>query len=137
MENRIVEKRIKLAGRDFIITKFTPFFGVWLALQTFSGIAGKKDKLNAMVSFIMNKPQEEFEKLQKDVLSYVYEVLPVGRVKLIDENGNFAVESLDSPAVLNLFIQTIMFSMMDFFGQGVMESLQAGIESSITPLLKK
>lgn len=133
MENREVEKHIKANGREFILKKFTPFFGVYLAAQTFGGIIGSKNKVAAMVNSILSKPKEEFIKLQKDVLSYCYEVLPAGPTAVIDVNGNFAVMDMDAPLSLNLFIQTFVFSMKDFFTEEVMESISQGMEDILGP----
>lgn len=129
MENRVTEKHIKVNGREFILRKFTPFFGVYLATQTFSNIVGSKNKLMALVQSIMSKPKEEFIKLQQDVLSYCFEILPAGPTAVVDTNGNFAVMNIDGPLALNLFTQTLLFSMMDFFTDEVMESLTLGMEN--------
>ena len=51
MENRVTEKHIKANGREFILRKFTPFFGVYLATQTFSNIVGSKNKLMDLLNY--------------------------------------------------------------------------------------
>lgn len=128
MENRIAEKHIKVNGREFILRKFTPFFGVYLATQAFNNIAGSKNKLTALIKSVMDKPKEEFVKLQQEVLSYCFEILPAGPTAVVDSNGNFAVMNMDGPLALNLFTQTFLFSMIDFFTEEVMESLTQGME---------
>ena len=134
MENRVSEKSVQVNGREFIIRKFTPFFGVYLAAQTFGSVVGSKNKLESMVKFIMNKPKEEFIKLQQDVLKYCFEKLPAGPTAVVDENGNFAVMNMEAPLALNLFIQTLLFSMSDFFTEEVMESLAQAMENSLEVL---
>ena len=134
MENRVSEKVVQVNGREFIIRKFTPFFGVYLAAQTFGNVVGSKNKLEALVKSVLNKPQSEFIKLQQDVLRYCFEKLPAGPTAVVDENGNFAVMNMDAPLALNLFIQTLLFSMSDFFTEEVMESLSQAMESSLEVL---
>ena len=134
MENRVNEKNIKVNGREFVIRKFTPFFGIYLAAQTITGVMGSKNKLEGMVKSILNKPKDEFIKLQQDVLKYCFEKLPAGPTAVVDENGNFAVVNVDAPLALNLFIQTFLFSMSDFFTDEVMESMGQAIENSLEPL---
>ena len=134
MENRVSEQSVQVNGREFIIRKFTPFFGVYLAAQTFGSVVGSKNKLESMVKFIMNKPKEEFIKLQQDVLKYCFEKLPAGPTAVVDENGNFAVMNMEAPLALNLFIQTLLFSMSDFFTEEVMESLAQAMENSLEVL---
>lgn len=131
MENRVVEKSIKVKGREFLLKKFTPFFGVYLATQTFGSIIGQKNKLESLVKSLLNRPQEEFIKLQQDVLKYCFEMLPAGPTAVVDVNGNFAVMNMDAPLALTLFIQTLMFSMTDFFQEGAMEDLMSGIMESL------
>lgn len=134
MENRVSEKTIKANGREFVLHKFTPFFGVYLAAQTFGSIIGSKNKLEALVKSILNKPKEDFIKLQQDVLKYCFEKLPAGPTAVVDENGNFAVMNMDAPLALTLFIQTLMFSMSDFFTDEVMENMSQAVENSLEPL---
>ena len=131
MENRVTEKHINVNGREFILRKFTPFFGVYLATQTFSGIVGSKNKITALIKSVMDKPKEEFIKLQQDVLSYCFEVLPAGPTAVVNSEGNFAVMNMAGPLALNLFTQTLLFSMMDFFTEEVMESLFQGMENAL------
>lgn len=127
--NRITEKRIKIGEREFMLRKFDPLFGVYLAAQTFSGIMGQKNKMEALVKSILAKSEEDFHKLQCSVLKYCYEVLAAGPVRVIDENENIAIADVDAPLALNLFIQTLMFSMTDFFTEEAMENLAGGLEN--------
>lgn len=136
MENRITEKTVTVNGRKFILSKFTPFFGVYLAAQTFGGIAGKKNKLEALVHSLLGKPKEEFIKLQQDVLQYCAEPLPGGRIPVVNEEGNFAVENMTAPLALNLFIQTLVFAMSDFFTEEAMDGLAQSIQDSIKAIAK-
>lgn len=136
MENRQENKRVKVMGRDFVIHKFTPFFGVYLVVNTFGGIVGKGDKLKAMVDSIMGKPRDEFIKLQADILKHCSEVLPAGNTPVVNDEGNFAVMNMTAPLALNLLIQTLLFSMTDFFTEGVMEELEKSVKEGLGAFLK-
>lgn len=136
MENRQESKKVNVMGRDFVIHKFTPFFGVYLAANTFTGIVGKNDKLKALVDSIIGKPQDEFIKLQTDILKYCSEILPAGNTPVINEEGNFAVANMTAPLALNLLIHTLLFSMTDFFAEGVMGELEKSVKEGLQAFLK-
>lgn len=136
MENRITEKTVTIDGRQFILTKFTPYFGVYLAVQTFGSITGKKNKLEALAQALLSRPKDEFIKLQQDVLQYCFERLPAGPVSVVNSEGNFAVVDMTAPLALNLFIQTLIFAMSDFFTEGAMENLQLAIKDSMEAVMK-
>lgn len=131
MELRKNSKSTIIKGRTFHIKKFDPMFGFWLTTTVLGDLVGKKNKLDAMIQSLTKKPREEFMELQKEVLKYCYEELPVGPTRVLDENGNYSVE-LTAPIIMSLFVQTILFSITDFFDQEVME----GIVKEVTSLLK-
>lgn len=126
METRVTTKKIEVKGREFVLEKFDPFFGVYLA-TTFIG-SGNKGGIEGIIKSLLSRPKDEFIQLQKDILRYCYEILPAGRVKLIDDGGNFAVQDMSSALVLSLVVQSLMFSMTDFFDQEVMKNLMSQIE---------
>lgn len=132
MENRINTKKIEVKGRTFVLEKFDPFFGVYLA-TTFIG-SDHKGGIQGMIKCLVAKPKDELIQLQKDILSYCYEILPSGRVKLIDENGNFAVSDMSSALVLSLVVQSLMFSMTDFFDPEVMKNMMSQVETDLQNL---
>lgn len=135
MENRKTTKQIEVNRRKFILNKFTPYFGVYLAVQTFGSFAGKENKLAAISEALLSKPQEEFIKLQQDVLKYCSEILPGGKIPVVNEEGNFAVENMDAPLALNLFVQTLFFSMSDFFTEAVMTDLEKSLKGAMEEVL--
>ena len=129
MEKRETTKKIEIKGRQFVLEKFDPFFGVYLATMALG--ADHKNGIEGVIKSLLSKPKDEFIQLQKDILSYCYEMLEVGRVKIIDENGNFAVQDMSSALVLSLVIQSLMFSMTDFFDQEVMKNLMSQAEQAL------
>jgi len=132
MENRVTTKKIEVKGRKFVLEKFDPFFGVYLA-TTFID-SGNKSGLEGIIKSLLSKPKDEFIQLQKDILRYCYEILPAGRTRIIDDAGNFAVQDMSSALVLSLVVQSLMFSMTDFFDQEVMKNLMSQVEMDFKSL---
>lgn len=132
MEKRETTKRLEIKGRDFVLEKFDPLFGVYLA-TTFLG-ADHKNGMEGIIKSLLSKPKNEFIQLEKDILSYCYEILPSGRVKLIDDGGNFAVQDMTSALVLSIVVQSLMFSLTDFFDQEVMKNLMSQAEQTLKGL---
>lgn len=119
MENRITEKQVELKGRKFIIHKFDPLFGSYISLKVLNSSNGKGLDIKNFIDFIIGNDQNEFNKIQKEVLKYCSEMLPSGKVPVINEEGNLAVVDLTTPMIISLFFQTIMFSLQDFFEEEV------------------
>ncbi len=124
MEIRVDKKIIEIKGRKFTINKFDPFFGSYMAFKVLNlGSNNDTSQVGILSTFnnLMGNNLEEFEKIQKKVLSYCTESLPVGEVPLVNSEGNIAVIGLTAPMAMNLFIQTIMFSISDFFEEGAIQ----------------
>lgn len=137
MIERINKKETTIKGRKFILEKYDPMFGFWLVSNVLGKVIATKDnKLEACIKALTDKPLEESIQLQKSVLKYCYEVLPAGPVKVIDEAGNFAIENPDGPIVMSLFVQSIMFSLSDFFDPEVMSQLMKEINNTFTAQVK-
>lgn len=132
MEKRITTKKIEIKGREFVLEKFDPFFGVYIA-TTFLG-ADHKNGMEGIIKSLLSKPKDEFIQLQKDILSYCYEMLPSGRVRVVDENGNIAIQDMSSSLTLSLVVQSLMFSITDFFDQEVMKNLMSQVEQDLQGL---
>lgn len=136
MENRTTTKKVEIKGRQFVLEKFDPFFGVYLATIFIGEIAGKNKGMESLIRALMSKPKNEFIQLQKDILQYCYEILPVGRVQVVNEEGNFAIQDVSSALTISLLIQSLMFSMTDFFDQEVMKSLMSEVSQTFQSLEK-
>lgn len=118
---RITKKHIEIEGRKFVLNKFDPFFGSYMAFKVFS--QGTESGLENLISKLIGETPEEMEKLQKRVLTYCSEVLPIGEVPVINSEGNFAVPDVTAPMMMSLFFQSVMFSMTDFFESGALQDL--------------
>ena len=112
---RETQKTLEIKGRKFILNKYDPFFGSYLAFKVFSIQGNGKESLDAVLNTMMGKDFKTFESLIKRVLSYCSECLPVGNTPLINSEGNIAVVELTAPMVTSLFIQSVMFNISDFF----------------------
>lgn len=124
MEIRVDKKTIEIKGRKFVINKFDPFFGSYIAFKVLnlSQVEGSSsDRIISAFSTLMGKDLNEFETIQKKVLSYCNENLAAGEIPLINSEGNIAVINLTAPMAMSLFIQTIMFSLSDFFEEGAIQ----------------
>lgn len=119
MEVRETRKIIEIEGRAFIINKFDPLFGSFIAMKVFKSSAkGGKSSIDQMMNSLISENQEEFIKLQSKILSYCQEKLPAGPTAVINLEGNIAINNFTAPMAMNLFMQTLMFSLEDFFDQG-------------------
>lgn len=124
MEIRIDKKTIEIKGRKFTLNKFDPFFGSYMAFKVLNlgqVDESSSDRIISVFNTLMGKDLNEFETIQKKVLSYCSENLPAGEVPLINSEGNIAIINLTAPMAMSLFIQTIMFSMSDFFEEGAIQ----------------
>ena len=134
MDNtRETQKVIEVKGRKFILNKFDPFFGSYLAFKVFSlqGKGKESESLEVVLNTMMGKDFKTFESLIKKVLAYCSEVLPAGNTPIINSEGNIAIIGLNAPMVTSLFIQSVMFNLSDFFegNPQELEEAQQGIES--------
>lgn len=133
--NRVTEERFKLKDREFIIRKFDPSFGSYVSLRFLNAGDSPEDgdRIQKFLNKLIDHGYEEFSKFQKSVLSYCDEVLPAGRIPVINSEGNFAIIGLSGADALTLTIKTIVFSMQDFFGE---EEEMENPQDDPTPLQK-
>ena len=61
--------------------------------------------------------KKSFIELQKDILSYVEEVLPAGNTPIILSNGNYGIMNFNMGIAIKLLIAEITFNFSDFFGE--------------------
>lgn len=136
MDNiRETQKTIEIKGRKFILNKFDPFFGSYLAFKVFS-LQGKNSegKLEEVLNTMMGKDFKTFESLTKKVLAYCSECLLAGNTPLINSEGNIAVVQLTAPMVTSLFIQSVMFNLSDFFEGDPQEIAEVQQKADLTTI---
>lgn len=119
MNERITEKIFEEGGRKFIISKFDPLFGAYLSLQLFGSLSDSSSRdinIENLITKLMGDNYEEFLSKNKKVLSYCREELPSGKVPVINSEGNIAIIGMTGPLLIKLIMETLMFSLQDFFG---------------------
>lgn len=133
MENiRETKKVIEIKGRKFVLHKYDPLFGSYLAFKVFSLQGKKSESLEAILNTMMGKDFDSFKSLSEKVLKYCSESLPAGDTPLINSEGNIAVIALTAPMVTSLFIQSVMFNISDFFDGDPQELMEAQQKVGLT-----
>ena len=136
MDTRITEKEIELEGRKFVLRKFDPMFGSYISLKIFqsSGDEGKgKFNIEATLTKIMGDNYESYAQLQNRILGYCSEVLPAGKIPVINNEGNIAIIGLTAPMMLALSVSVILFSLEDFFDKEEQEALKNQAQEALVP----
>lgn len=137
MQVRETRKTIEVEGRQFVINKFDPLFGSFIAMKIFKSTATKNSQssIEEMLNSLISENQEDFIKLQTQILSYCQEKLPAGLTSVVNPEGNIALNNFTAPMAMNLFMQTLMFSLEDFFDQGEpAQKMEAPMVGEITTL---
>lgn len=110
------KKVIEIRGRKFVLNKFDPFFGNFIALKLFSLQSPDKEfNMELFMKGIISGSYEEYESFTKRILKYCSEVLASGEVPVINSEGNIAVIELDTPLMMELFTREMMFNIEGFF----------------------
>lgn len=128
ISKRKVEDEVEIDGRTFKLKAFDPLLGNYILVKLLTTVLpfGISSALNEksgteMLPVDTNKVQEiskkDFMELQKDVLSFCYEVLPGDNPPVIRENGTYGVANLTMKIVFQLLISCLAFNFADFFGE--------------------
>ena len=141
---RETSKRVKVQGREFEIRAFDALTGSYIAYVMLQKML--PNGMEKQISGVPNMPEgretmskQEFFKLQKDVLSVVYEVLPARTAPIMNKNGSWGVENIENNTllVMILTIQALAFNIGGFFGEGGLSELQTALQDllpSNTPM---
>ena len=134
------EKIVELFGRTFKITKFDAFTGSYILFQLMEKILpmGLEDKIPGEGETTLSEmmpasrtlmTKAEFEKLQRDCLLVVSEVLPAGARPCFNENGTCGLNDIENntPLVLLLTIHSLVFNIGDFFVAGGLSELKKSL----------
>lgn len=135
---RETSKRVKVQGREFEIRAFDALTGSYIAYVLLQKVlpGGMEKQLEGMPEMPEGRStmtKQEFSKLQKDVLSVVYEVLPARTAPILNKNGSWGVENIadNTLLVLILTIQALAFNIGGFFGEGGLSELQTALSDLI------
>lgn len=131
VKKRKVEDRIEIDGRTFQLKSFDPLIGNYILVTLFSVVLpfGIGDAIKSAIgsgseniptkvsdsSVLIDK--KSFVELQKDILSYVEEILPAGNTPIILSNGNYGIMNFNMGIAIKLLIAEITFNFSDFFGE--------------------
>lgn len=135
---RNTQKEIIIKDRKFILKKYDPFFGNYIALQVFGSIFNKEGGLsisNLMTNFIGGKSPEDLKRLQMEVLNYCKEQL-AEEIDIIAKDGSFRAINIDSTIVMNLFLNSIIYNMTDFLDSEVIEGFVRSLSEATQSLTK-
>ena len=136
MDTRITEREIELEGRKFVLKKFDPLFGSYISLKVFNTTEDSKSgKINieGALTKIMGEDYEHYVQLQTKILGYCSEVLPAGKIPVVNSEGNIAIIGMTAPMTLALSVSVIMFSLEDFFDKGEQEALEKETREALAP----
>lgn len=127
LKKREITKEIEIDGRTFLIKKFDPLMGNYIAMKLFTMVLpfGIGDMLKKEVkgseklpTATSNAPQmskADFIEFQQDVLSVCYEVLKGDTAPVVRDNGTYGISDFTSKIALQLLIGSIAFNFSDFF----------------------
>lgn len=141
---RETKKIVEIQGRKFEIRSFDAFTGSYIAFTLMEKMlpmgmeakvmnAVKADGGDAAVCLpsraLMSKG--EFISFQRDVLSFVGEVLPARTAPIFNENGSWGVADIEGNAmlVILLTIHALVFNIAGFFTGDGLKELKAGLQS--------
>jgi hypothetical protein len=81
--------------------------------------------LNELAESLFSLSEEEFQSIQESALKVVYENLNAGRTPILNENGSWGVNDIeyDGALVMNLTIQSLVFSLKGFFSGNLFQFL--------------
>lgn len=130
-KKRKIEDRIDIDGRTFQLKSFDPLIGNYILVTLLSVVLpfGIGDAIKSSIGYgSENIPtkisdssnmidKKSFIELQKDILSYVEEVLPAGNTPIILSNGNYGIMNFNMGIAIKLLIAEITFNFSDFFGE--------------------
>lgn len=136
MDTRITEREIELEGRKFVLKKFDPLFGSYISLKVFNTTEdskGGKINIEGALTKIMGEDYEHYVQLQTRILGYCSEVLPAGKIPVVNSEGNIAIIGMTAPMTLALSVSVIMFSLEDFFDKGEQEALEKETREALAP----
>lgn len=141
MNRRETYKTWEFGGRNWRIGKFDAMTGSYIAYKLMAeilpmGLGGQIGIPAPKNGTAMSKT--DFMELQKDCLSVCAELLPAGPAPVMDENGNFGVQSLDHDAktVLALTIQALVWNVTSFFDESLLNSMSEAMSNIFRPDVK-
>ena len=129
-------KEVEVEGRNFIIGKMNPLQGSYVSfklvgklLPIIKNLPESDEELNltelvCSLDTLFSMEQKDFEFIQKSALSCVKERLAGNDPYVINpQTGNIGILDADTPLIMNLTIQSLVFNMSGFFNEDILTSL--------------
>lgn len=129
-------KEVEAEGRSFIIGKMNPLQGSYVSfklvgklLPIIKNLPEGDEELNltelaCSLDTLFSMDQKDFEFIQKAALSCVKERLQGNAPYVINpQTGNIGILDADTPLIMNLTIQSLVFNMSGFFNEDILTSL--------------
>lgn len=148
-KRRLEYKDVEINGRKFRIGRFDALEGSYMLFKIVGvispviakmGVPSASGEVNYtdMLSGITTLSKKDFKEIQLSCLEICAEHLPAGFAPVLNENGSYGVMGIekDTPLVLNLTVQALMFNVADFF-EGSPSNLLGAMISDIFPQSSK
>lgn len=160
VNKRIIYKDISIGDRTFRLNKFDPLTGSYMLFKfmgilapIFSNIDVKDAKektkdskdvditgedITKILGEMRKIPKEDFDYIQKECLKVVNEIYPNNpkpSPSVIDDYGEYGILDVDTPLIINLTIQSLIFNLSGFFGEKLSGFNLEGLTSSLQNLL--
>ena len=138
IKKRVTEDTLVLDDRTFLLTKFDPLIGNYILATLMStflpfGFGGViSSSLGVDVGNDKSKPmldKKSFIELQRDILSYCFEILPGNKAPVVNESG-YGINDFSSKLAIQLIISVVAFNFSDFFEGSPLESLNSILSQS-------
>lgn len=141
------QKQIEIDGRKFILKKMDARTGSFLLYRLMKILAPvfknvnldqlKDDNidninLTELASSLLDLSEDEFRYIQDHALYFVDELYPAGPMPVFNKNGDWGSLDIEfnMTLVMNLTIQSLMYTMKDFFTGSPLVSLMKGLTIS-------
>jgi hypothetical protein len=135
-------KDIEINDRKFRLNKMNARTGSYLIFKLmkilspmFKNIKEDSNDINIsdlnlteLASKLFDLPEEDFRFIQDNALQVIQEILPGGQPPVLNKRGEFEALNVefDTPLVMNLTIQSLVFNVKGFFKGGPLDSIMKG-----------
>lgn len=124
---------VTAGGETYTIKKFDPETGCYWAFKFLGRMAGMGQGLDLIhkINEFVAMDRQEFREFQRDCLKHVFYSLPSGQTRLLDEDMNYTKIDMKPQVAFQLTIQTFLFTIIDFFDQGLLEEMAGSMQGLI------
>lgn len=142
---RETHKTIKIGERHWRIAKFDALTGSFISYKLMTHVLPlipllKGGNFNPMLmaEALQGLNRNDFAEIQSDCLKVCCEMQGDAPVPVVTSDGRWAVPGIeqDTMTVLLLTVQTLIFNVMGFFGDGALSEIEKSL-SALSPLNAK